>query len=382
VTRNKQHLILFGNHSFIIYLIRTNKHGVRFGRSTLSSQLKIVAQLQLVKLHEVIFLLLLSSHLLLASQHKMAAEHLNPGPSILQSLTFKLPGTFSFSPADWPAYKRTATRWFTLSEAKIPAASRLSDLKKREALIYLMGDEQADQIVATFQSSLDPNGTITAFDAFLTLLDNYFTPRTNIVAQRAQFLDRRQKDVESNEEFIRAMFALVDKCDYCDLKDEQLRDKLCHGMRDRKLAAKLRSNEQLTLEDVLKRMRSKDAILKDLHEEQERVRDTEKLVRSEIKSGSLDAISKFQRPQPPASRRPSPKQEQPHASATTSGNPPVITHIKSCKFCGTSHRYGKAYCPSKDAVCRPCKVVGHYAKFCQKPLKSLTYQDDSDPEQF
>jgi hypothetical protein len=191
-----------------------------------------------------------------------------------------------------------------------------------------------------------------------------------------------QKDGASNEEFVRSIFALVDKCDYGDLKDEQLREKLCHGMRDRKLAAELRSNEQLTLEDVLKRMRSKDAILKDLHEEQERVRDTAKQVRSEIKSGALDAVSKFQRPQPPASRGPSLKPEQLHASASKSGNPPVITHIKSCKFCGTSHRYGKSYCPSKDSGFRLCKEVGHYAKLCPKQLKSLTYQDESDPEQF
>jgi hypothetical protein len=129
-------------------------------------------------------------------------------------------------------------------------------------------------------------------------------------------------------------------------------------------------------------MRSKDALLKDSYEEQERVIDTAKQVRSEIKSGSLNAFSKFQRPQPPASRGPSSKPEQPHASASTSGNPPVITHIKSCKFCGTSHRYDKAYCLSKDAVCRTCNEVGHYAKLCSKKLKSLTYLDDSDPEQF
>jgi ribosome biogenesis SPOUT family RNA methylase Rps3 len=75
------------------------------------------------------------------------------------------------------------------------------------------------------------------------------------------------------------------------LKDEQLRDKLCHGMRDRKLAAELRSNEQLTLEDILKKMRCKGGILKDLHEERERVRYSAKQVSSEIKSGSLDAVS-------------------------------------------------------------------------------------------
>ncbi|KAF4528568.1 hypothetical protein B566_EDAN014781 [Ephemera danica] len=43
------------------------------------------------------------------------------------------------------------------------------------------------------------------------------------------------------------MFTLVDKCGYGDLKDEQLRDKICHGMRDRKLAADLRSKDYFHL---------------------------------------------------------------------------------------------------------------------------------------
>jgi hypothetical protein len=38
-------------------------------------------------------------------------------------------------------------------------------------------------------------------------------------------------------------------------------------MRDRKLAADLRSDEQLTLADILKRMRSKETLLKDLQED-------------------------------------------------------------------------------------------------------------------
>ena len=53
-------------------------------------------------------------------------------------------------------------------------------------------------------------------------------------------------------------------------------------MRDPKLAADLRSNEQLTLDDVLKRMRSKELAMKDLQEERDRVRDTGKQVRSEL----------------------------------------------------------------------------------------------------
>ncbi|KAF4529674.1 hypothetical protein B566_EDAN010759 [Ephemera danica] len=124
------------------------------------------------------------------------------------------------------------------------------------------------------------------------------------------------------------MFALADKCNYGNIKDEQLRDKLCHGMRDRKLAADLRSNEELTLAEVLKRMRSKEAVLKDLQEEKDRVRDTVK------------------------------------------------------QFCGTTHKYGKVHCPAKDAACQSCKCVGHYARMCPKKLKSLTYHEESEPETF
>ena len=117
------------------------------------------------------------------------ADGANAPQGPLQGLTFQSPGTFSFSANDWPAYKRKVQRWFNLSEAKLPEASRLTDKEKRDALIYMMGDDQADEIVATFQGSIDDT---TTFAQFLTLFDNYFTPRANTVAERAKFFDRRQ----------------------------------------------------------------------------------------------------------------------------------------------------------------------------------------------
>jgi hypothetical protein len=58
-----------------------------------------------------------------------------------------------------------------------------------------------------------------------------------------------------------------------------------------------------------------------------------------------------------------------------------MKHI-SCKFCGTTHKYGKAHCPSKDAVCSTCKIKGHFAKMCSKKIKAITYQEDLEPETF
>ncbi|KAF4528565.1 hypothetical protein B566_EDAN014778 [Ephemera danica] len=117
------------------------------------------------------------------------------------------------------------------------------------------------------------------------------------------------------------MFALAEKCNYGSIKDEKLHDKRCHGMRDRKLASDHRSNEELTPAEVLKRMLGKEAVLKDLQEEKDRV-----------SRCSLDAVSqtrkgKFRRAQHHATPGPSKKPEQPRAPATTSKYPPGATLI-------------------------------------------------------
>jgi hypothetical protein len=178
-----------------------------------------------------------------------------------KGLAMKTPEEFSFEPTDWPTYRRKVERWFKISEAK-----ELADQEKISTVLYIMG-EKADDIVATFRDKMTQELKL---DGLLDLFDIYFKLKTNFVAARGKFWDRRQRSGESNEKFIREVYKLGELCNYEDKLPEQIRDQMCHGMSDRKMAAELRANSDLKLENVLQRMRCKQAMLRDVQEEQAR----------------------------------------------------------------------------------------------------------------
>jgi hypothetical protein len=148
-------------------------------------------------------------------------------------------------------------------------AKELADQEKIDTLLYIMGDK-AYEIVAT---SRDKETQELKLDGLLDLFDLYFKPKTNFVAAKGNFWDRRQRGGESNEEFIREVYKLGELCNYQDKLPEQIRDQLCHGMTDRKMAVEIGANSVLKLENVLQRLRCKQAILRDLQEEQARTKE-------------------------------------------------------------------------------------------------------------
>ncbi|KAF4514255.1 UNVERIFIED_CONTAM: hypothetical protein B566_EDAN019553 [Ephemera danica] len=296
-----------------------------------------------------------------------------PPPPPFVGLALPPPEPFSFDPDDWPAYRTKVERWFEIS-----VAHSMTARQKRQTLLYTMGSAQADQIVATFRDSVTETMTL---PAFLDLFDTYFHPKTNFVAACGKFWDRRQQEGETNEEYIRIMHQLVDKCDYGALKDRMLRDKLCHGMFHRRMAADLRGNQNLNLQDVISAMRTKEALLNDLKQEKERALEQLKKVKAEASYPALDAVRKKQ---PPRSRKQWKPQEQ---TANSQGQPTPSTStsgdvINACKFCSGTHRYGLKFCPAKDAICNSCGKKGHFAKICFKTMRALGREEGSDSECF
>ncbi|KAF4527576.1 hypothetical protein B566_EDAN015817 [Ephemera danica] len=284
-----------------------------------------------------------------------------PTPSTFKGLNLKTPDRFSFVPGEWPAYKKQVERWFLLSEAR-----NMNSMEKREALLYMMG-QQADQIVTTFREKVTDT---LSFKDFIKLFDDYFTPKTNLVAERGKFWDRRQKEGESNEDFICEIYNLGDQCGYSEKLPEHLRDKLCHGMSDRHLAAELRSNGALTLETVTTRMRCKESISNDIQSEKERAKESLRLVKSEVKVESLDSVSK--------NKKPHFKNKDVGAAAKSSGDG------NRCFRCGEPYSFEhRRRCPAIRATCSNCARKGHYSKCCmQQKLKEVVQTEGTDRDQF
>ena len=103
----------------------------------------------------------------------------------------------------------------------------------------------------------------------LTQFDEFFKVRRNIIFERAKFNRRYQKPGESAEQYITALYSLVETCDYGTLKDDLLRDRLVVGIADQGLSERLQLVADLTLEKAKTQIRQKEAV-QDQHKQLQR----------------------------------------------------------------------------------------------------------------
>ena len=83
-------------------------------------------------------------------------------------------------------------------------------------------------------------------------LDDHFRVQKNVIFKRASFNRRNQLQEETAEEYITALFSLIVSCDYSNLKDEMLHDRLVVGIRDAGLSQCLQMDLELSLAKVMK----------------------------------------------------------------------------------------------------------------------------------
>ena len=82
----------------------------------------------------------------------------------------------------------------------------------------------------------------------------------NVIFERARFNHRTQEDEESVEQFITSLYSLVDNCEYGNMKEELIRDRLVVGIKDVSLSEKLQMDEALTLDKAKKLVRQREAV--------------------------------------------------------------------------------------------------------------------------
>lgn len=86
------------------------------------------------------------------------------------------------------------------------------------------------------------------FDTVKTELTNHFIPKRNLIFERARFHKRVQESGESVDSFIKALYDLIQHCEYGAIRDKLIRDRLVVGLRDQALSEKLQMDEKLTLD--------------------------------------------------------------------------------------------------------------------------------------
>ena len=276
----------------------------------------------------------------------------------MAQLRLQPPDPFNFkNPDEWPRWKRRFEQF--------RSASGLSDdpePRQVSTLLYCLGETAEDVLRSTHISDDDRK----KYDTVLGKFEEFFQVRKNVIFERARFNRRHQLQDETSEQYITALYHLVENCAYGDLKDEMISDRLVVGIRDTTLSERLQMDADLTLEKAKKSIRQREAV----HEQQE-------ILKSGVKQeppAALDAMKhKFRkgsnngRKQPPSRPENRPRTFRQPSRPLASG--------QKCFRCGRSP-HPRAECPANQAVCHKCKKKGHFSSVCQS--KSVgTVQEES-----
>ena len=71
---------------------------------------------------------------------------------------------------------------------------------------------------------------------------------------------RKQEEGETVDSFITTLYELAEHCNYGDLREEMIRDRLVVGIRDSKLSETLQLDGELTLEKAIAQARQRETV--------------------------------------------------------------------------------------------------------------------------
>ena len=240
------------------------------------------------------------------------------------------PTPFSFTKSDeWPKWKRRFEQYRQAS-----GLVEKGEQRQVSTLLYCLGPD-AEEVLNTTRIS---EGDKKKYEKVIDEFDKYFKVKKNVIYERARFNQRCQLLDESSDHFITEIHRLADNCEFGEMKDQLIRDRLVVGIRDGALSERLQLESDLTLDKAKQLIRQREAVRAQqeiLHKPQTKA-DT-----------SLDAVR-----QSTTTRRKLPA--IPHTSKPPLGN---------CRRCGNGI-HPRHLCPAKEATCFKCNRRGHYSSQC------------------
>ena len=152
------------------------------------------------------------------------------------------PEKFDFKrPDEWLKWRRRFDQFLSASGLdKVEESGQIS------TLLYCLGEDAEDVVATTHISEEDRK----KYGKVIEKLDDHFKVQRNVIFERARFNKRSQLEGESAEEYITTLYSLIETCNYGELKDEMLRDRLIVSIRDAKLSESLQMDADLEGEEV------------------------------------------------------------------------------------------------------------------------------------
>ncbi|UYV77846.1 K02A2.6-like [Cordylochernes scorpioides] len=213
-------------------------------------------------------------------------------------------------------------------------------LVRQRAILKHIAGEKTVMIYKTFHIS--ENDTYPNVKEMLDMLTNHFKPFKNTIQRRNAFFTCVQKERQGIMEFVTELKHLAQECEFENLTESLIRDRLIIGILDREVKRKLLEDPQLTLPRAI----SIAMISESTCSQVASLNEQKMIEKIEKRNWVKDRI------------------RMENAEAGPSGiNPRREIIIEPCKWCGQQHKYGK--CPAYGKKCNACGKTNHFAVVCR-----------------
>ena len=235
-----------------------------------------------------------------------------------------------------------------------------ADNKDKAGWLGMWIGPQGREIYKTFTWTVDPDHPDVNEqddpDIVLQKLENYVRPAKNKRVARFKAQQRKQKEGESFDNFVKDLRILLLDCEYTHT-DDMLVDLIINGVKHKKVQLRLLDQgQELTLNKAIEIGRQYE-----LSQSQMKIFRGEEVLTVKSKHSCKNKKSSGTVH----------KQKNPVNSAKSH-------HNGKCGKCGTVHDKGK--CPASGTVCKYCKKRDHWLIVCRKRLRkvNLLQEEDSD----
>ncbi|XP_071054962.1 uncharacterized protein [Onthophagus taurus] len=225
------------------------------------------------------------------------------------------------------------------------------------AFLHCMGQEARDVLKTLEVSTEDKKDK----EKIIRKLDAYFIPQRNKTVERHKFNSRIQIMGELFDSFLADLRKLVVNCDYGNLKDDLIADRIVCGIVDNRVKDRLLRETDLTLKtaiEICKAAELTEVHIKNLEENSTQVGEIKKIHQSSRNSSS-DTNTRGKNNN---------KNDNRKQGSRSTGGWKQNKEEKTCKRCGYKH---EKKCPAYGQICKKCEKPNHFARCCRSNDKSI-----------
>jgi hypothetical protein len=211
-------------------------------------------------------------------------------------------------------------------------------------LLHCIGEEPAE-IYATFTFEDAQKNKI---EPLLKKFEDYFTPKRNLTFERHRFNSRLQQEGESFDIFITDLKTKASTCEFGELRDSLIKDRIVYGIKDDRLRERLLRMADLTLDKAIEACKACEQSKSQLAE---LAGNTASVLSRDLHVLRMGGTGTRGR-------------GKPRQSGHSQQNTEIENFRSKCGNCGRSHPPNQ--CAAFGKTCRGCGIRNHFEAYCRK----------------